>query len=354
MDLASNNGRASSRRRRLGMVGLAALLAAGLAACGGSSSATSTKSTATTSGGSTSGPSSTSAAPAVRHITIGTAGATGYYGPVYLAQQTNIWAKYHLTATLKTLTPSACDAAVVNGNVDVCIEGPGLVAAALKTNGADKIVMAFGYVAFYLFAKPGITSISQLKGQTVGATTPGGAIDQAVRGALTKAGLTPGKDVNISYVNTNTATLAALEAGRLAAGGVSPPTNIEAEKAHLTDLGSIAKDTTIGPIGMNTAFAKAHPNAAQDFVSAMVDAVKTAKSDPTDTEKAVGVYTKVTSQSILQASYAAQKSLWLAEPFPTSQMQTLFNSLAATVPAAKTASPSSVIDNTYIDKAVSG
>jgi NitT/TauT family transport system substrate-binding protein len=320
-------------RLAVGVAGATVLVTA-LAACSSSSS-------------------SSAAATSTTTITVGTSGATGVYLPLYVGVQTGLFKKYGLNVSVETLTPTAVTAATLAGNVNIGWDGPGLVSGLLD-NPSAKVIFTAGPTAFYLYASKGITSMQDLKGKTVAVTTPGGAIDGAVRAAIKKAGLTPGVDVKIAYLQTNSAALAAVETGSVQAAGVSPPTSIQATQAGLVDVENITSFAPPSVLAVNSQWAASNGPAITKFITAFKAAVQLASSNEADSASALKTYVKLTNQSQIAGTWTQYKSVWVAQPYPTSQMQVILQQLASSNPPVKgaaTADPASLIDNTFIDQA---
>jgi NitT/TauT family transport system substrate-binding protein len=319
------------------------ILAAALAACSSSSSSSGgggDAADASSSGGSTT-------------ITVGTSGATGVYLPLYVGVQTGLFKKYGLNVNAQTLTPAAVTAATLSDNINIGWDGPGLVSGILS-NPSAKVIFTAGPTVFNIYARKGITSMQDLKGQTVAVTTPGGAIDTAVRAAIKKAGLVPGVDVKIAYLQTNSAALAAVETGSVQAAGVSPPTSIQATQAGLNDVENI---TTLSPpsvLAVNSKWAASNGPAITKFITAFKAAVQLASSNEADSENALKTYVKLTNQSQITGTWSEYKSVWVVDPYPTNEMSLILQGLASSNPPVKgatTTKPSSLIDNQYINAA---
>lgn len=286
------------------------------------------------------------------NITVGTSGATGVYAPLYVGVQTGLFKKYGLNVTLQTLTPTSVSAATIAGNIDVGWDGPNLVAG-IVANPSAKVIFTAGPTVFYIYGK-GVSSLQQLRGKSVAVTTPGGAIDTATRAALQKAGLKPGSDVKITYLQTNSAALAAAENGTVDAAGVSPPTSIQAAQAGLTDLADITGDSPPSVLAVNDNYAAGNRKAVQKFITAFKAAVKLTAGNEGDFAAAMKTYVKLTSQSQITGTYTAYKSVWKVAPFPTAQMTMMLQQLAHGSPpvkAAATTKVSSLIDNSYLNAA---
>jgi NitT/TauT family transport system substrate-binding protein len=283
-------------------------------------------------------------------ITVGTSGATGVYLPLYVGVQTGLFKKAGLNVKVQTLTPTAVTAATLSDNINIGWDGPGLVGGILGQPTA-KVIFSAGPTVFYLYGQKNLHSVADLKGKTVAVTTPGGAIDGAVRAAITKAGLKPGTDVKIAYLQTNSAALAAVETGSVAGAGVSPPTSIQASQKGLVNLEDITPLAPPSVLAANSSWAKSNGPAIKKFITAFKAAVKKAGTDKTAADNALKTYVKLTDQSQIDGTFNAYKTVWTVGPYPNDQMQAILTSLASANPPVKGAAgakPADVIDNEYV------
>ena len=328
-----------STRNRLasGLAGLM-VLAVALTAC--SSSAGSKSSSGSGGGGTTT-------------IIVGTSGATGVYLPLYVGVQTGVFKKAGLNVKLQTLTPAAVTAATLSNNINIGWDGPGLVSGILGSPNA-KVIFSAGPTVFYIYGEKGLSSINDLKGKTVAVTTPGGAIDGAVRAAITNAGLTPGTDVKIAYLQTNSAALAAVETGSVAAAGVSPPTSIQATQKGLVNLANITPLAPPSILAVNTKWASSNSATIIKFITAFKASVNVAMSDVAAGTAALKTYVKLTDPSQISGTLSAYKPVWTVTAYPPAEMTAVFKQLASSNPpvaGAATATLAQVIDNQYINAA---
>jgi NitT/TauT family transport system substrate-binding protein len=326
-----------------GAVAVAALAA--VAGCGSGGSASSA--------GGSGGGSASAASASPTTVTVGTSGATAAYGPIYVGVQQGVFAKHGIDVKIEDLTPNSATAAVLSGNIDVAMDGPNL-AAGILSNPSAKVAATAGPTVFYIYAHQGIKSVAALKGGTIAVTTPGGALDTSVRAAITKAGLTPGVDVKIAYLQTNSAALAAVETGSVQAAGVSPPTSVQAQQAGLVQVQNITPLCPLSLVAVNSQFAANNKAALERFMAAWKEANALAASNEADSDAALKAYAQITNTAQLNGSWAAYKSVWVANPYPPSAMKQVLAQLAHSNPPVKgaaTADPASLIDDSFMDSA---
>ena len=89
---------------------------------------------------------------------------------------------------------------------------------------------------FWLYAKPEIRSVENLKGRKVGVSSLGSGPDSLLREILKKYGLEGGREVLILPVGSGTARFYALQAGSVDAAMLSIPANFMAQEAGFREL----------------------------------------------------------------------------------------------------------------------
>ncbi|GGG06545.1 ABC transporter substrate-binding protein [Paenibacillus abyssi] len=328
-----------------------------LAGCGnggsGASSGTEVAASAEASG-TNSGNAQTEEAAASRELTEVTVAMTASgiaYGPMYLAQEQDIWAKYGLKVNLVSLDVAAITAGLITGQVPIAFSGANVVDAAVKSDKV-KIGGTIGSVPYMLYAK-GVGSLEDLKGKVVGASAPGGNNEYAMITLLQSIGLAPGKDVEVLYVGAS--ILPTISEGKVAAGLLVPPMSFQAEKMGLTNLATLSDIEGIQGTymvgGVHQPFAEKNPQVIENFFKAYKEASLLTQTEKEATLDALEKWTKVTDREALDGAYEYFKSHWPTEfQVPESEIEFLLNQLAATTnPDAKNVKAADIIDNSYAD-----
>ncbi len=131
----------------------------------------------------------------------------------------------------------------------------------------------------------GITSIDQLKGQNVFASTPGSAPYTFCLAVLREAGLEPGKDVTLVQMNKG-AVMAALDKGEVKAAFVNMDNYVEADNVEgLTYLVDTRREEDVKKylkseefpgevIAVTKKFCDENPQTVQSFVNAIAKGVR--------------------------------------------------------------------------------
>lgn len=275
---------------------------------------------------------------------LGSSDKTAVYTPVYYADQNGIWQKHDLQVPSQFLSAQAAIAALVNGDIDVAFVGKGILSAIAQA-GAGKVIASAGYNGLELWGKAGVTSVDQLRGKTVAASTPGGVVDDAAKGGLIRHGMQPGQDANIVYLQNTTAELTALASGTVDAAVLSPPATVSAKQQGLSYLDNVEKDAAPGVVAVNGDFLESHRDLVQRFVEAFKEASMGAASDHA---KAVAAYQAAAPSgdpALAEGSVTRLQASWQVTPYPADAAAEILKENAATADI----DPAEVLDNEFVD-----
>ncbi len=288
----------------------------------------------------------------LQELTVATVGDTAVFGPIYYALEKDIWAKYGLKVKRVSLDAGASVAALISGDAHIVLAGPNIVDSALKTDKV-RVIGTYGQIALSLYAK-NINKLEEVKGKTIGATSPGGAIDYVARTMIRAIGMQQGKDVKVLYTGSNQANLAAISEGKIEAGVISPPTTIQAEQMGLKNVANLNEVKGVlglyGVMGVNQPYAEKNPQAIENFMKAYAEASKLMRTDKEASKAAIEKYTKSTDEKTLDVSYEAYKNLWPTDlHIPDNEVQFILDELSEKNPAAKTKKPADVVNKRFAD-----
>lgn len=194
-------------------------------------------------------------------VTFGYIGDYNGASLLAVAEDQDLWEKHGLEATLKVFTNGPLQIqALGTGDLDFGYIGPG--AMWLPASGQAKVVaMNTLGNADRVIAQPGITSIEELRGKTVG-VPEGTSGDMILTLALEKAGMT--KD-DIKVVSLDPTTMvSAFSSGRIQAAGFWYP-SIATIKEQIPDLVELAKNSDFeSQISFPTAFVAGNQVVAEE------------------------------------------------------------------------------------------
>src|SRR5215204_4598692 len=135
------------------------------------------------------------------------------------------------------LIPSALGMqALLGGNIKFSTAGGSGILPILRGAPVKFVFTTFNRPMFWLYAKPEIRSVENLKGKKVGVSGLGSGPDSLLREILKKHGLEGGRDVVILPVGSGTGRFFALQAGSVDAAMLSVPANLLAQDAGFREL----------------------------------------------------------------------------------------------------------------------
>ena len=176
--------------------------------------------------------------------------------------------------------------ALLGGNADFpCMSGAGFTAIL----GGMPLRFAFSSFfrpMFWLYAKPEIQDIRALKGKRVGVTGLGSGPDNLLRETLKRNGLEGGRDVTILALGLPATLAAALRAGMVDAGTVSPPFNFAVRDAGFRELVSFLKEDFVelqGSILAHERILQSDPALVEKFVRGTVKGLRYARENKAGT-----------------------------------------------------------------------
>ena len=211
-------------------------------------------------------------------ISVGYSAISGDALPAWIAKDAGIFEKNGLDAQLVFFTGGTTAVmALVSADTPITqMAGAAVVNSVIA--GSDPVIVAGGVTSlnYFLMGRPEIKNPEQLKGGSVAISRFGSSSDFIARYALSKVGLTPGKDVTIVQIGSTTARVDATLAGRVQATVVQPPASIIAQKRGMTILADLPK---LGLVYQHTAaattrkFIREHRDIVRRYVKSQVDAV---------------------------------------------------------------------------------
>ena len=215
------------------------------------------------------------------------ASVTGSRIPLWIAKDAGLFEKYGLNVNLVVIAAgNAAIGALAGGDVEV-LGAPGTTTIVSAAKGLSvAIIGTFGPGSWKLVAHPGITSVQELRGKTVGISRLGTGIEFATRRALLKLGFTPGKDINIlaTGLSESNKRIMVMLQGKIDATLVSPDNMYEAETkgwklSPLADLNDLGIYTSASDLSAKRDFLKNQRQRARAFMMAYCEAIWLGKND---------------------------------------------------------------------------
>jgi ABC-type nitrate/sulfonate/bicarbonate transport system substrate-binding protein len=291
-------------------------------------------------------------APVDFKIAYGATSATNI--PIYLGIENGIFTKYGLNVSMVLLPGTKAPPALATNSVQLTQSGVSDMAGAIVAGSPFTIsAVPYPWMFFQLFGQKGMTSVGDLKGKTIAASSAGASSDTAINIAMKDSGLVRGKDYNVVYIGDNGPRMAALQQGVVNAIVVSPPTAQLVAQQGFPDLNDMIAEKIpygYGSFGVNKAWAAAHKDTMVKFFQAYAESVNLGKNDK---EAAYAVEKKdlgLTDQKIIESVYDV--SIAVMPDYPVTQAETI----KATTTNSQNqkvvqADPNALFDNSYVQTA---
>ena len=292
--------------------------------------------------------------PEKADVVVTYAQPSGAFTPIWVAFEAGLFKKYGLNAKVQLLTPQVSAQSVISGEADFYTDGPDLINARMRGGEVKYFGGTMQRFVFQMFGAKEITSVQQLKGKAVAASTPRAALDTATRETLKKNGLSPDRDVQILYVQTVPAILTSITTGKTAAGTMSAPNTLKAKESGLNLLVDIGKLNIPGlqvTYGTTERYLKSYPNTVTAFLKAMAEAIVLSKKQPEVAKKAIAKYVKLDDQPTIDGTYEAFAPYWdMTLSVHPEAIQAQFGYMdEKEFPQAKSADPKDFFDNSFVE-----
>lgn len=342
---------------KLGSALVALLLASWLQACappangprGGESAASSAPAGLQASAAPTAAASNAQPPPSLRQFDMPLVSTAASMVPFWLAEDQGIFRRYGLEPTLVQLPPATAAQALSAGSAPVAAAGGSVVSA--WVGGATDLVFIAGNsntAPYRVIVRPDITRMEELRGKSIGLTTPGASPTVAMAEVLRRYGLEPERDVTFTYLRDTAATVAGLLTGVVQGIATSSP---QAEQA-LADGNRLLLDMRdldvpiLGPqLATTRAIIERDPDLLRNVLMTYVEGVKVARERPEDGISAIVRGARLDDRTLAELAYHEYYPLWdyrLSEP----AIQTLLDNMD--VPGAATARPAAMMDHRFI------
>ena len=281
---------------------LALTLVLGLTACGAAPAASSGASGASSSAAASAGSASASDTDAASSVTDASTPDTTEINMAVLAGPTGIgaselmsWNDDGKTVNHYNFTVASANDDVVSGlasgEFDIAAVATNVAANLYqKTSGGVQICALNTYGVLYILENgDSVHSVADLAGKTIYATGQGANPEYVLNYILTQNGLTPGEDVTIEFMDSES-LVAQMASGEIDLAMLPVPavTSVEMQNADVRtaiDLTAAWNDLgtdgvlTMGCIVVRTAFAQEHPEAVQAFLTEYASSIETVQTN---------------------------------------------------------------------------
>lgn len=167
---------------------------------------------------------------AQERIRIGISSSSPGFLPTVVAEKKGFYTKHGLASEHIRISLAVAINALGTGDLDYAITMAQGVSAAIKGIPVKLLMMTQDKLVFFLMAKPGIQSVTDLRNKTVGISYFGSTTHLVADLIMRRNGMVPGKDLNLLPSGDDHGRLASLETGRVDAVIGGPPLNLWGSK----------------------------------------------------------------------------------------------------------------------------
>jgi ABC-type nitrate/sulfonate/bicarbonate transport system substrate-binding protein len=228
---------------------------------------------------------------AQERVSVSYDGTAGFNGPIWAAQDLQLFERHGLKTELILVSGSArAMAALISDSIQFA-QGSATAAIPVQLRGGDVVIIgaALNKFPFTLVAQREIRKPADLRGKKIGVLNFGGSNELAVNLALNEWNI-PRQSVTILATGSAPARLSALSSKALDATVLSPPETFMAARldlnilAQLTDLKASFPQSVIT---VRRSFLEKNRDTAKKFMRAYSEAIYLFKSNK---QKVLGVY----------------------------------------------------------------
>jgi len=275
--------------------------------------------------------------------------------PLWLAKDAGIFDKYGFDVEFVTLQSSSQVAKVMaSGEIPIAISAAaGVVDAALA--GDDQILIS-GFqndMNFWVYGRPEIHSVADLRGKKAGATRIGSGAHLGLLEMLRKNNLQPDRDVAVLQIGGAAEVYGALSAGAIDAGILSIPYNFQAQDSGLNLIWDVSAQHF--PYLQNGAattrsYLQRNPDLVGRFMMAHVEGLARVHQDRAATIDVLAKYLRNDDRELMARTYDLIEPLFEKVPYPTAaSIQTVIDQRAETTnPEARQLTPAQVSDDSIL------
>jgi NitT/TauT family transport system substrate-binding protein len=240
----------------------------------------------------------------------------------WVAYDGGYFKKYGLDVDLVLIRSAATiTAALLAGEAPMIqLGGNGTIQAALQGADSVNVLTLVPLIPQSLVVTPDIKTAEDLKGKRFGVSRFGALSDLVIRRYLRKFGLDPAKDVTIVQIGGIPEQLAAMKAGAISGGSMSPPVLTAAKKAgfkELADFESLNYKYPATVIASTKSFIQRQRTTALNFLRGEIEGIHAIKTQKGFAINVLKKYMRINDPEILEEGYQYSLRFIQPRPFPT-------------------------------------
>jgi len=226
-------------------------------------------------------------------IRVGGGSTSATQMSMWLAKEGNFYEKYGLSVEAISIPGSSLALqAMLAGELPI-IQLGGAASIQANLSGADTVIIAtiVKKFLFWIYSRPEIGRMEDLKGKIFGTTRFGTLSDLASRFALRFYGIDPERDITMVQTGGPAETVTAIVTGKIHAAALSPPATLQAKKVKLKELLDMSKldaEYHINGVVTTKRYLKSNEDTVRRFMRAYIEGAARGQKDKAFALKAMG------------------------------------------------------------------
>jgi NitT/TauT family transport system substrate-binding protein len=289
-----------------------------------------------------------------RDLRIGSAGLSGEFLPLWVAQDKRLFKKYGFDTEVITFQggPLAVQA-LVSGSIQFHLGGNSSIIDA-KMQGANTATLAMfiDTLPYTLVASHQIKSANQLKNGRFAVSRLGSVSDLSLRIALRNMGINPEKEAVILGIGDQTSRFSALRSGTVDATVISPPLTVTARKLGfnlITSFQEAGITWAYNSIDVTTDFAKQNRDTVLNFLKAFIEGTAYIWKNKEESLAVLSRWMRLNDREALDETYTYLLKTLPKKPYASDKgLQAVLDAIAVRNPRAKQFKPQDFTDASYL------
>jgi len=291
----------------------------------------------------------------LERLRVGGGSASGTQLSMWLAKEGNFYEKHGLNVEAISIPGSSLAIqAMLAGELPI-IQLGGAASIQANLGGADTVIIAtiVRKFLFWIYGRPEIGRMEDLKGKVFGTTRFGTLSDLASRFALRLYGIDPERDITMIQTGGPAETVSAMMTGKVHAAALTPPATLQAKKTKLKELLDMSKldaEYHINGVVTTRRFLKSNEDTVRRFLRAYIEGAARAQKDKAFGVKAMGKIFRTNDRELLDETYEMIiKTNFAIPPYPSIPgIASLIQGLEKTNPKARGAKPEDHADGRLV------
>ena len=240
------------------------------------------------------------------------------------------------------------------GEIDFFTNAGSALAAAVRGVPVKILTVFQDKPGWDLIAEPGIKSVAQLRGKTIGVMSPEGSLAVVAREILRKNGMDPTKDVNLVVMGGDEVRFPALQTKAIQATLFNSAMSIKAQKDGFTKLAAASDYANLieGGIAASDVKIKQNPEKMFRFIRATLKGLDYFVSKREPAIKYMIEALRLKDRELANSIYDAQSKLLLRDGYTDDKvLQSMIEEMKRTTKMQRDIKVSDIFDLAFVKKA---